>query len=229
MMRFSRGRYSAGAVVAAILLAGCGAAALLVATLSVASGQTQEPMLPAGVTSCAFDAMPNDPDPSGLNIREGPSAQSRVLGRLPKVESPQPDVGSVAAEFHVIGTRNGWFLIEGAHYGYGYRKAQPYARRGWVSGKLITTGLREPYLKGAPRANAPNVVRLSFESKDFVVGPDSIRPDAILDCSGKWFRVEIPLKQSGFRLTPLMPSGAPAGYARGWTDSYCTEQLTTCV
>jgi hypothetical protein len=196
---------------------------------ATALGQSLPPPLPNDVTACAFDAMPHDPDPHGLNVRSAPNASSRILGTLPNVESPEPGVGTISAEFHVVGTQGGWFLIEGAHYGYGYRNAQPYAGRGWVSGKLITTGLRELYLKSAPRADARNVVKLAYETKDFAAGPDSFMPTTILTCSGKWFEVQMPLKQDDRELKPLMPSGAPAGYVRGWTDSYCTEQLTTCV
>jgi hypothetical protein len=201
------------------------AACLFVAWSSVLS-RTSQPPLPPGVTGCAFDAYSNDPDPNGLNVRANPNAQSPVLGRLPDAESPVAG-GPVAAEFHVIGTRNGWFLIEGAHYRYGYRtrKAQPYSGRGWVSGTLITTGVRRLFLKSAPSANASNVVKLLGPGG----GPSEIHLDAILGCSGNWFRVEIPLKGQVFKLTPLLRSDAPAGYVRGWTDSYCTDQLTTCV
>ena len=135
-------------------------------------------------------------------------------------------VGAIDAEFHVLGTRNGWFLIAGARYRYGYRGPQPYAGRGWVFGKLITTGLRTGTLKSAPRANAPDVVRLQIQTRDGAEGPDSFSPTAILDCSGAWFRVELPLEGV---LKPLQPTGAAPGYVRGWTDAYCTNQLTTCV
>jgi hypothetical protein len=67
--------------------------------------------LPAGVTECNFGALSNDPDPMGLNVREAPDRNARILGRL----SPPVDIGGntiVLAEVRVIGFHKGWFLIE---------------------------------------------------------------------------------------------------------------------
>lgn len=212
--------------------------AFLLLARGAAIGQTPAPAsLPPGVTPCAFDALTNDPDPNGLNVREAPDVHSRILTRLPVKESPVKGIGPVLADFHVIGTKNGWFLIEGASYG-GDLDRGVYAGRGWVSGRLITTGLRTETLKSAPRSDAPDVVRLDVEEKNTGFGPDSFDPTAILDCSGKWFRVEMPVKRTfhmyqapdvTVELKPLAATDAPAGYLRGWTDSYCTAQLTTCV
>jgi hypothetical protein len=72
--------------------------------------------LPAGVTECQFGAVINDPDPAGLNVRDAPDQNARVLGRL-----PPRDIGRVVQnngslfvlpEIQVIGYRKGWFLIE---------------------------------------------------------------------------------------------------------------------
>jgi hypothetical protein len=72
--------------------------------------------LPAGVTECNFRALSNDPDSAGLNVRDAPDRNARVLGRLPPrdIASRLQTTGSfiVRAEVQVIGYRNGWFLIE---------------------------------------------------------------------------------------------------------------------
>jgi hypothetical protein len=66
--------------------------------------------LPAGVTECNFRALSNDPDPAGLNVRDAPDRNARVLGRLPPGRNLYNL--SVRAEIQVIGYRKGWFLIE---------------------------------------------------------------------------------------------------------------------
>jgi hypothetical protein len=84
-------------------------------------------------------------------------------------------------------------------------------------------------LKAAPRDDAPDVVALSGDDGGAAFGPSEVSVRRILDCSGAWFLVEVPLNANGVRLKPLRPSGGPADTVRGWTKGYCTEQLTTCV
>ncbi|WP_158817178.1 SH3 domain-containing protein [Methylocapsa sp. S129] len=211
------------------LLAFAGLAAFAGLCQAPAFGQNQaSKSLPPGVAACAFDALTHDPDPAGLNIREAPSAGARILGRLPPVESTEPAMGTILPRFRVIGTQDGWFLIEGAYYDTDYHlpKNTPklYAGRGWVSGKLIATGLRTPTLKAAPDPDAADVVVLSGEA----FGPSEVSVRAILGCSGSWFRVEVPLNANGDRLNPTLPSDGPKDSVRGWTTGSCALQLTTC-
>ena len=58
--------------------------------------------LPPGVVACAFDALANDPDPAGANIRQAPSASAPILGALPQVESAEAEMGKIPPAFHVI-------------------------------------------------------------------------------------------------------------------------------
>lgn len=206
--------------------------------------------LPAGVTACAFDALPNDPDPNGLNIRSSPGTSGAVLGRLAPFSSKDLQE-AILPQFHVIGAKSGWFLIEGAAYNpaliatleLGRHAVKPpklYAGRGWVSGKLISTGLLTPALKARPSADAADTVSLQgsydLHNPDGTTckgcggyGSQDIRTGAILDCTGEWFEVEVPLDQKDFRLTPAAGAQVLNGSVRGWTHGYCTEQLTTCV
>jgi hypothetical protein len=211
-----------------LLCAGCA----VVALLPRASAQSAK-ALPPGAASCAFDALTNDPDPAGLNVRQSPDANAPILGRLPPVESTESAIGTVLPEFHVIGIQNGWFLIEGAHYdpGYSLPKNLPklYAGRGWVSGNLISTGLRTLTLKSAPDSKAPDVVALSGTNDEGgAFGPDSIKVQKILNCSGAWFEVGVARHVSGITLAPKLSSDGPKDVIRGWTDEFCTQQLTTC-
>ncbi|MDR3473265.1 MAG: SH3 domain-containing protein, partial [Devosia sp.] len=51
--------------------------------------------LPSGTRACAFDALTNDPDPAGLNVRAAPSASAPILGRLPPAESADAAMGTI--------------------------------------------------------------------------------------------------------------------------------------
>jgi hypothetical protein len=174
--------------------------------------------LPPGVAACDFGALANDRTREGLNIRAEPRADSAILGRLPVIENVYHE--KIAADFHVIGVRNGWFLIEDASYGdYDLHEKIPpvYAGRGWVSGKLLTTQLHYFTLKAAPDENAAGVGEAGAE-----------HVTAILDCKGDWLRVEAPLSTSDDTLKPKLPSGGPRGAVRGWTHGVCVYQRTPC-
>jgi hypothetical protein len=230
MRRLQRNRIgwrAAGAVAALAAMAAWGARG------GAALADEPGTKLPPGVVACAFDALANDPDPAGANIRQAPSASAPVLGALPQVESAEAEMGKIPPVFHVIGTKDGWFLIEGAHYDKGYNppKNAPkiYAGRGWVAGNLITTGLKSATLKQAPRDDAPDVVALSGDFGGGSFDPTGIPVRRFLGCSGEWFEVEVPLSTSNYKLEPKLPSDGPKGTVRGWTRGYCTALLTTCV
>ncbi|HEY8016758.1 MAG TPA: hypothetical protein VIE35_13030, partial [Dongiaceae bacterium] len=118
--------------------------------------------LPTGVTACAFDALANDPQPLGLAIHDAPRSDAPVLGRLPAIRDADASAygrdGEIP-EIHVIGSRDGWFLIQGAAY---QEPARPklYAGRGWVDGKFITTHMFRDTLKKTPSNTAADVVYL---------------------------------------------------------------------
>ena len=181
--------------------------------------------LPAGVTECQFGAVINDPDPAGLNVRDAPDRNARVLGRL-----PPRDIGRVVQnngslfvlpEIQVIGYRKGWFLIEMGgpgtltYYHPDLPPPKPYSGRGWVAGNMLTVGLLRDGLKQAPSKQSADVIRVS---------PQDVK-GRIIACSGDWVHVEIALVDG---MTPLLENGAPKGAVRGWTNGTCARQLATC-
>jgi hypothetical protein len=175
--------------------------------------------LPPGVAACDFGALANDHTREGLNIRAEPRTDSAILGRLPVIENPYHE--KIAADLHVIGVRDGWFLIENAHYGdYDLPNNRPpvYAGRGWVSGKLLTSTLQTSTLKAAPDVNAATVVEFD----------GWFAATAMLDCKGDWVRIETPLSTKDYTLKPRLPSDGPKGVVRGWGQRSCTHQRTTC-
>lgn len=199
------------------------ATAALMVALSPGSGgvwgQEARASLPPGVVACDFGALANDHTREGLNVRAEPRADSAILGRLSMIENEHRE--KIAADVHVIGVRNGWFLIEGAQYGdYDLPGKLPpvYAGRGWVSGRLLTIQIGMRTLKAVPDDNAADVVEMV----------DDYGVTAILDCKGDWLRVETPLSTKDYTLKPMLPSDGPANVVRGWTHKSCTNQRTTC-
>jgi hypothetical protein len=180
--------------------------------------------LPAGVTECNFGALSNDPDPAGLNVREAPDRNARILGRL----SPPTNIGGntiVLTDVRVIGFQKDWFLIETGPYNANDlppHLPKPYSGRGWVAGNLLTTELLRNMLKQAPSERAADVVDLEV---DGVSDPQTVKMRRILACSGDWVQVEVALVKG---MKPLLKTDAPAGAVRGWANGTCTAQLTTC-
>ena len=194
------------------------ALALSAESSRVSAQEAKASPLPPGVAACDFNALANDHTRKGLNIRAEPRASSAILGRLPVIENAHHE--KIAADVHVIGVRNGWFLIEDAGYG-AYdlpEKLLPvYAGRGWVSGKLLTTTLQTSTLKAAPDENAADVVDSGW-----------FDATAILDCKGDWLRIETPLSTKDRALKPRLSSDGPKDAVRGWGQRSCTNQRTTC-
>lgn len=115
-----------------------------------AKGQRRR--LPPGTEPCDLSGWSIDTDPAGLNVRAGPSARSRVVGRIPPAwTSPGRDgePGSTyRAEFEIAGYRDGWFLVRrikapGTGYGERYPRTlpQPYRGQGWVSARMVGAAL----------------------------------------------------------------------------------------
>jgi hypothetical protein len=191
--------------------------------------------LPANVTSCTFGAISKDPDPAGLNVRDAPDPNARVLGHL----LPPTDIGgaTVAAEVKVLGYRKGWFLVDAGPYPDALRfyverqppgRPKPYGGRGWVAANLLTApGLLRAKLKQAPSGQSADVVDLWVRDKDGIplTNPQNVKIRRMIACSGEWVEVEIELDKA---MKPLSDSGAPKGAARGWANGTCTEQFATC-
>jgi hypothetical protein len=167
----------------------------------------------AGAAACALSGWSNDPDPAGLNIRAAPRADAEIIGRVPP---PQEQAGDTyAAEFDIIGSRNGWFLINGvkfADYGSGKGDRALFSGPGWVFADKVRFLINRADVRGQPTETAPILAKL--RTQDGTGGPDSATIDHVFGCSGAF--AEATVHMEGQRQT------------RGWVTGICSNQVTTC-
>ncbi|HYE47902.1 MAG TPA: hypothetical protein VEA44_19195, partial [Caulobacter sp.] len=75
---------------------------LLLAPLAVASVAWSQPGKAPAATACRFEAWSSEPDPAGLNVRAGPSATARTVGKLPPPWYDVHTERTVRARFTVV-------------------------------------------------------------------------------------------------------------------------------
>ncbi|HEX8168285.1 MAG TPA: hypothetical protein VF601_21170 [Beijerinckiaceae bacterium] len=181
--------------------------------------------LPAGTMPCELGAWSADRDPKGLNVRAGPSAGARVLGRLPppfryKGGSEAAPEGGWRTEFTIVGYKDGWFLIEGAtppgrsyeDGAYPRRHPKPYPGRGWVAAAKVGAAFANGDTRMGGLFQAPHVDARWTPAKGEGGEPISVDggPKRIIACSGLWALVE---SHDG---------------VRGWWRRICSNQVTNC-
>jgi hypothetical protein len=166
-----------------------------------------------GLTASSLSGWSNDPDPAGLNIRISPRADAEIIGHVPPARAQGGD--SYAAEFDIIGSRNGWFLVRAvkfADYGSGKGDRAVFAGPGWVFADKVRFMINRAEVRGAPADNAPVLAKLRRANDS--AGPDSAFIDHVYGCSGAF--AEAAVHMEGQR--PV----------RGWVTGICSNQVTTC-
>jgi hypothetical protein len=165
------------------------------------------------VAACALSGWSGDPDPAGLNIRAAPRADAEIIGRVPPPEEQAGD--RYAAEFRIVGSRNGWFLINRVtfrDYGSGKGDRVLFSGPGWVFTDKVRFLINRAEVRGAPVENAPVLARL--RTPDGSGGPDAATIDHVFGCSGAF--AEATVHMEGQR------------QVRGWVTGICSNQVTTC-
>ncbi len=175
-----------------------------------------------------------DPDPAGRNVRDAPGTNGRIVGVIPAVSANMQDTRP--ATFSIIGSRNGWLLIENA--GFAEREeneATPtvYSGRGWISGRGMTVNLQTSLGFAQPSHGAP----ITFDMREAggVVGSTEIegfRMRGIAGCSGNW--VQVDWEAPGYRGVSAIGFNRSAVVSedpliiRAWSAGVCNNQETTC-
>jgi hypothetical protein len=166
----------------------------------------------AGATGCSVSGWSDDRDPAGLNVRAAPRKDARVIGRIPPEKMQGLD--SYAAEFDIIGSRDGWLLVRDvkfADYGGGRGDRAVFRGPGWVYADKVRFLINNEDVHSAADRDSPVVMKLV--NADHTSGPDSANIDHVYGCHGDF--MEIAVHMDG-----------PA--ARGWATGICSNQVTTC-
>ncbi len=191
------------------------AAASFAASLSHAAPQGAAP---AHATECRVEAWAADRDPAGLNVREAPSRDARVLGTLPPMVNPDGE-RDYGIEFRVTGSKDGWLRIDGARDDPGRSgQASPrptYAGTGWIAGNLVRFTVQSAHGYEKPDSASTRLVDLGEHWLT-----DRGEVTRMIACEGDWALVEFMLRGDG-----KAAHGAPQ---RAWFRGICANQETTC-
>lgn len=152
------------------------------------------------VAPCDAEAVVNDPDPKGMNVRSGPGSTFKAIGNLPNA-----DVNGISV--HITGAQGDWIRIDRAVEQGGEPEDRTFFKGvGWVYGPLLfvdgvgwIAGGTKLYQE--PSTKSRVVIRLPADG-----GGGTVR-----GCRGKWLYLEHK-KQ------------------RGWAapGTTCSNALTTC-
>lgn len=191
---------------------------------------------PSQPTPCSFGAFVKETDRAGLNVRQAPSVQSRLLGTLPPVLTTA-ELGTfrIKIEVDVTAGQQGWFQVSGARDNTALtgRPARPaYTGQGWVSGNKLTVKSQARQGYASPDLGAAVALRMrdgsGFDSDPVV---DAAR---LVHCQGDWALLEITTAdlpddlRALLQPTPAASRGLPAGRVRAWFNELCAIQETSC-
>ena len=203
----------------------------LLAASAHARGAT--PSQPTPKTTCSFGAFVNETDRAGLNVRQSPSATSKILGKLPANYKDPDSPMIVRVELTVLASQNGWFLIEGAtdNTMLTEKPERPmYEGKGWVSGKKLAIKTQASKARLTPDGKAGT----SFLVGNVLDGDSLSKPGQLIACDGKWALVEYSLRDvpkddlPEIKINPAATVGGLNGRVRGWVNRICATQETSC-
>ena len=122
---------------------------------------------------CKVRAFVIDKDPQGLNVRDKPTAKgSTVLGQLP-TQKP--------VDVTITQSENSWFYINSASDIDGNNKMP---QTGWVSGSLLGIGIRNY------GPTSKYYLHKEASSKSLILSDPGQGDAKLIDCKGRWLKVE---------------------------------------
>jgi hypothetical protein len=156
-----------------------------------------------------------DSDPNGSNVRSGPRIDAAVVSHVPPLSAPgpkphDPHETKLGANFEVLGSHDGWFLVRGIRQlsVNGYTWAGP----GWIAAGLVGFSLASRTLRASPSASAPVLETLAGTPTH----PAAFEIVRAYGCRGTW--VDALVKDE-------LARGSAA--KRGWVG-VCGLQLNEC-
>jgi SH3-like domain-containing protein len=122
---------------------------------------------------CDISAYVISPNPTGINIREKPSLQSRIIHRLPKIDNNDVTV-------NIIASQQNWVQINQAEV----RAVPKFKGKGWLYSPLLGTSTTGYATKGVKVYFQPNTKSkvLGKIPKDQLV--------TLLGCRGEYAKVQ---------------------------------------
>jgi hypothetical protein len=175
-----------------------------------------------GAVVCSVAGYAIDRDPKGSNLRAAPRADAPIIGHVPPLYHVGDEFWTGTA-LKIVGSKDGWLLVydDAPNPEMTFDAAHQSDRRGWLSARLVSTSLRFPPLRSAPRRDAPLVARLAGDGW----GPDSLTGTTVHGCQGDYIEVTaIPIEKAATARRKTI-GGKPV---RGWSYKGCSVQLTTC-
>lgn len=152
------------------------------------------------VTPCDAEAVVNDPDPKGMNVRSGPGSTFKVIGNLPNA-----DVNGIGV--HITGAQGDWVRIDRADEQGGEPEDRTFFKGvGWVYGPLLSVDGVGWIAGGTKLYQEP-----STKSRVVARMPADGGGGTVRGCRGKWLYLEHKNQ-------------------RGWAapGTTCSNALTTC-
>jgi hypothetical protein len=116
---------------------------------------------------CDLHGFSIDTDPRGTNIRSAPDATASIVGHFPS-EAGLGKQSRASPQFDIIGSKNGWLLIQNVDNGGDpVAKLQKFFKGpGWISGALVGFIVGTNELQSAPSNDAPIVAELTDAQGD---------------------------------------------------------------
>ena len=187
--------------------------------------------VPKDIKACEIYASVDDTDPAGVVVRATPDSKGQIIATLPSGHQTQDsEEYSFGAEVDVIGSVDGWFLIENAKhpaqlYGESPDSAVPgagsvntrraYEGRGWVHGSRLSTEIQSgDSLRASPDPKSKSVFDLKLDAPDNFAVVEGFK-----SCQGR--AVELTVK----RTDGVEGSGWIGGDG---ASVLCSNQATTC-
>ncbi len=180
-------------------------------------------------SQCDIIAFSKDIDPKGLNVRANPSANSKVIGKLPPSTFNKEYGVTRYLTLRVLASEDGWFLIDGIPKD-AKIKEHPGIRTnrtgGWVSGKKLTVKSQAHQGRDAPSPDAKTIFK-----GPTLDGDSDVAGAHLLACKDKWALVEYSFRKKDGDPPDSEPVSRVNGSTlrlRGWVNRICGIPDTTC-